>query len=116
MGRLTRSLVTTHTSRVDSISLSYGYFDDSDIARFVRKHSPAFLDLSKIGDNRQAANAIASLGLHILVDLTGHTYNNRLEIACRKPSPILVNYLGFPGSMGCPAYDYAMGRHTGYCK
>lgn len=51
---------------------------------------------------------ISALDLHILVDLTAHTYNGRIELAASKPSAFVVNYLGFPGTSGCPGFDYSM--------
>jgi predicted O-linked N-acetylglucosamine transferase (SPINDLY family) len=108
MGRLTRSLVTSHSRSFATSLFSYGYDDNSDIRRYVSSRSD-FVDLHHTLSNVEAAQRIAEKNILILVDLTGHTYNNRIGISALKPSPIVINYLGFPGSTGCSSFDYSVG-------
>ena len=44
--------------------------------------------------------------IDILVELSGHTTDNRLLVMARKPAPIQVNYLGSPDTTGMKAIDY----------
>jgi predicted O-linked N-acetylglucosamine transferase (SPINDLY family) len=55
------------------------------------------------------ARTIADAEIDILVDLNGRTAGARTNIFSRRPAPIQVNYLGYPGTMGAPYIDYIIG-------
>ena len=57
-------------------------------------------------DDDAAARRIAADGIQILVDLNGYTREARLKLVARRPAPVIVNWLGYPGTMGSPSHHY----------
>lgn len=52
------------------------------------------------------AHRIREDEIDILVELSGHTSGNRLELATLKPAPIIVTWLGYPNTTGLTSIDY----------
>ena len=57
-------------------------------------------------DDTAAARRVAADGIDILIDVNGLTRFARTAVFARRPAPIQVNWLGFPGSMGSPYHQY----------
>lgn len=64
-----------------------------------------FVDASAMTDP-QAAKLLRDLEVDIAVDLTGFTEGCRPGVFARRPAPVQVNFLGYPGTMGTPFHDY----------
>jgi predicted O-linked N-acetylglucosamine transferase (SPINDLY family) len=68
-----------------------------------------FRDLRHMG-HLDAARSIAEDEIDILVDLTGHTGDARPAVSAMRPAPLIVNWLGYPGTLGIPRLaDYIIG-------
>lgn len=74
----------------------------------LRATADRFVDLRGDSD-AEAADRIRADGVTLLVDLMGHTRGHRLGILARRPAPIQVGFLGFPGSTGADFIDYVVG-------
>jgi predicted O-linked N-acetylglucosamine transferase (SPINDLY family) len=59
-------------------------------------------------DDATAASRMVADGIQILVDLNGYTREARLKLVALRPAPIVVNWLGFPGTMGSPYHHYVV--------
>jgi protein O-GlcNAc transferase len=71
----------------------------------LRKHAAAWHDCSGWTDAK-IADLVESDGVDILVDLAGHTAQNRAAVLRAKPAPLQALYIGYPGTTGLPEVDY----------
>jgi predicted O-linked N-acetylglucosamine transferase (SPINDLY family) len=80
--------------------------DSNDpIATRLRSDVHHWHSLSSKNDE-QAAGLIRDLGIHILIDLSGHASGNRMGIMAYKPAPIQASWLGWFCTTGLPTIDY----------
>lgn len=84
---------------------SFGPDDGSDDRRRVMRESDAFHDINALSAV-EGARRIDADGIHILIDLIGYTGYSRPNPVALRPAPILVNYFGYPGTMGADFIDY----------
>ncbi|MEO7726465.1 MAG: tetratricopeptide repeat protein [Burkholderiales bacterium] len=86
-------------------AFSYGPDDGSSYRSAIMNGVDRFVDARALTDSELAA-AIAAAGIHVLVDLAGHTNGNRMPVLARRPAPVQVNYLGFSATTGASFIDY----------
>ena len=56
----------------------------------------------------EVARQVRDDQIDILVDLTMHMSNGRPQLMARKPAPVQVAYLAYPGTTGLSAIDYRL--------
>lgn len=78
---------------------SYGPAADDDYRRHAEASADLFRDIRNLSDTDAAAQIVAD-GVDILVDLKGYTQDARLGITARRPAPVIVSWLGYPGTLG----------------
>jgi predicted O-linked N-acetylglucosamine transferase (SPINDLY family) len=76
---------------------------DATTAR-LRSHARAWREIRHLEDDAVESLILADR-IDILVDLAGHTARNRLKVFARKPAPVQVTYLGYPGTTGLSTID-----------
>ncbi len=82
-----------------------GIPSDDIITQRIKNSVEHWTDIRGLSDDDAAAR-IASDKIDILVDVNGHTRDARLGVFARRPAPVQVNWLGFPGTMGSPFHHY----------
>jgi predicted O-linked N-acetylglucosamine transferase (SPINDLY family) len=62
-------------------------------------------DIAALSD-AEAALKIIEDEIDILVDVNGYTKHARTRIFAYRPAPVIVNFCGYPGTMGSPFHQY----------
>jgi predicted O-linked N-acetylglucosamine transferase (SPINDLY family) len=106
---LTAGVFETHDrSRFEIVAYSTGPDDGSPMRARLEAAFGGLVDARGWPPERFAAR-IRSDGIDILVDLKGHTEAAPTVVLARRPAPVQVNWLGYPGTMGAPYIDYLVG-------
>lgn len=109
VGYLISDLFTFHDSKRFEITVyNIGERTDDQLQRKIVGNVDRWVDIRGVPDEAAAAT-IQGHGIDILVDMNGHTNYQRTQLLAMKPAPILVNWLGYPGTMGSTFHDYIIG-------
>lgn len=57
-------------------------------------------------DEKKVASIVREDKVDILVELTGHTANNKLGLMACRPAPVQATWIGYPNTTGLPTIDY----------
>jgi len=93
--------------RVEVVAYSSYPFRD-EVTDRLRGLVPEWRSL--VGHNTQAARQrIIADKIDVLIDLAGHTSNNRLDVFAHRAAPVQAHYLGYFASTGLSEMDYWIG-------
>jgi predicted O-linked N-acetylglucosamine transferase (SPINDLY family) len=97
-------LLAAHRRDRVSVTLYSNTAREDAVTERLRSHADQWRDIRGLSDD-EAARAIAIDGIDVLIDLGGHTADNRLGIFARKPAPLQASWLGYPNTTGLSAID-----------
>lgn len=92
--------------RLQFVAYQTGGREDALTAR-LKSHLAGWTDISMLSD-AEASRKIHDDGIHVLIDLAGHTTHNRLPLFAWKAAPLQVAWLGYFASTGIAAIDYVL--------
>jgi len=106
---LMAEMFETHDrSRFEVRLYSHGPADGSEMRKRVEAACDEFVEVGPMTD-ALIAQRIRADGIDLLIDLKGHTRDQRLGIFSYRPAPVQVTFLGFPGTSGADYIDYLIG-------
>ena len=95
-------------SRLEVLAVSFGPDDSGPMRERIAVAADRFVRVNDMTD-AEIATFLVAQQVDIAVDLKGFTQDSRPGIFQYRPAPIIVNYLGYPGTMGAACYDYIIG-------
>ena len=101
--------VLAHCRETKLELIAYPTFGDTD--DLTARIRPAFAEwkpLSGMADE-EAARLIRDDGVHVLLDLAGHTAHHRLPMFAWRPAPVQATWLGYFATTGVNGMDYVIG-------
>lgn len=79
-----------------------------DQTRLAQQRVEHWIEVTALNDT-QLAKRIDADQIDVLLDLAGHTGQQRMRLFAQRAAPVQVTYLGYPGSTGVPNMDWILG-------
>ncbi len=100
--------ILTHLdpAQVELVAYSMTQKEDALTARLKPRF--AAWNVIRGKDDATVARQIRDDGIQILIDLAGHTGDNRLPVFAWKAAPVQASWLGYWASTGVPGMDYLL--------
>jgi len=91
-------------SRFDVVCYHNRAWGDA-VTKLLRAHGHEWVESTHLTD-LQFSRRVRADGVHILIDLGGHTSNSRVNAFALRPAPVQISYLGYPTISGVDAIDF----------
>ncbi|HJP39810.1 MAG TPA: tetratricopeptide repeat protein [Gammaproteobacteria bacterium] len=98
-------LFEAHDRNCFEIFCYSNHFRLDEITEQFQSLADHWINIRGMSDDGVAAQ-IRRDRVDILVDMSGHTGENRLPVFTRKPAPVSVNWVGYPNTTGISAINY----------
>ncbi len=105
VGHFVQPVLRAHDATAVELYLYFaGREADPATARF-REMATIWRDIGNLPDD-EAERVMLEDDLDVVVELAGHTGNNRLALLARRVAPVQVTWLGYPSGTGIPTIDW----------
>lgn len=78
-----------------------------EVTALLRQRADTWHDVLALS-HTALAEKIRADGIDVLVDLSMHSAENRLPVFARRPAPVQLSWLAYPGTTGVQAIDYRL--------
>jgi predicted O-linked N-acetylglucosamine transferase (SPINDLY family) len=92
-------------SKFRTVGISLLKDETADMRARMTNAFDEFIDVERKTDD-ETASLLRRMEIDIAVDLMGFASGHRPGIFALRPAPVQVNYLGYPGTMAAPYFDY----------
>jgi predicted O-linked N-acetylglucosamine transferase (SPINDLY family) len=94
-------------SRIELFTYFTGVSYDEQ-TRMAQRRSEHWMEVAALNDV-QLARRIDTDAIDVLIDLAGHTGQQRMGLFAQRAAPVQATYLGYPASTGVPNMDWLIG-------
>lgn len=106
IGYLTADMFRLHDREAFEVFVYYCGIPQEDATKArIRESVEHWTSITELDDDAALARILED-GIDILVDVNGHTRSARTKLLARRPAPVIVNWLGYAGTMGSPYHHY----------
>jgi predicted O-linked N-acetylglucosamine transferase (SPINDLY family) len=92
------------------LHIFYNFPEEDEASARLRTFLPLWKNVAAL-TYEQFAQLVVEDKIDILIDLSGHTQGHRLLSFARRPAPVQVSWLGYPGTTGLQEMDYFIADH-----
>ncbi len=107
VGYFIEAILANHNHQQFEIYCYYNQLHSDDVTQRLQNYVDHWVTCQNLDDN-QFFDKIQQDQIDILVDLNGHTANNRLLVFARKSAPVQMAYLGYSNTTGLTSIDYRL--------
>jgi protein O-GlcNAc transferase len=100
-------LLANHDREQIEVCCYHSVADADAITARLRGYADKWRDVRGMSDE-SLAELIRSDGIDVMVDLTMHMSGGRLLAYARKPAPVQITWLAYPGTTGLSTMDYRL--------
>lgn len=98
-------VMARHDPAEFEVFVYFNHDQEDSFTREFRQWARHWVSSKALSDEVLAQRILAD-GIDVLIDLGGHTEGNRLPVFARKPAPVQITYLNYPGTTGLSAMDW----------
>jgi predicted O-linked N-acetylglucosamine transferase (SPINDLY family) len=105
VGYFISAVVEAHDRSKVEVTCYSGTGNDDEQTERIRAAADRWRKVYRMSDDDLAA-MIQDDQIDVLVELSGHTADNRLAMLAERTAPVQVSYLGYPNTTGLASMDY----------